>query len=291
MTERISYMFKVLSLVLSITGLTSCIYDNEASCMQYAVKPFLADNKGVQRSDTAVKSIRAYLFTRGKFEREITTESSGRFIVSFNKRLKSSLALLGYPSGDSLSVRVPEEGESMDDAAATLLSSTGNSSPEGLYYGCFNYTPSSSVVPSSEEISVPMCTKRATVHVVVENLTEMYGSGGDYIIELRGQRNEVAFNDTIMGDSITYTPKASFDNKDNLCSDAVYTFPTKNGERIQVTIYRDDKLIWQSSKDSGGNGVSLSDGDDKALLVNVELRNTGIQVMSWSDYSVSTIIN
>jgi len=284
-------MLKMLSMaLLPVTSLASCIYDGEAGCMQYAIKPCLANNQGVQLSDTTVKSISAYLFTEGTFERAVTAESDGRFIVSFNKSHDSSLVLFGYPAGDSLSVNIPKEGGSIEGVAVTLLSSTGNSSPRGLYYGCFNYTPSSSV-SAGKEISVSMCTERATVHVVVENLTAMYGSGGDYNIELRGLRNELEFNDTISGDSITYTPEASFDNKENLCSNAVNTLPTKTGDSLQVTIYRNDKLIWQSAKDGDGNYVTLSGGDDKALLVDVEHRDAGIQVMSWSDYTVSTIIN
>jgi len=291
MFKRTGNIFKMLSIaLLSVTWLTSCIYETDSNCMLYTIKPCLEDNSGAQRNDTAVKRIVAYLFTRSKFEREVEAQSNGDFIVSFDKNVNTALLLWGYPSTDSLMVNIPKVDESINDVSLSLLSSMGNTVPDGLYYGRYDYKPSAQK-PAGNEISVAMHTERAAVHVVVENLTEMYGSGGSYGIEISGFRNFVAFNDTIGGDSVTYNPKASFDTKNNLCSDAVYTLPTKIGEGVTVTIYRNDKLIWQSAKDSDGNAATLASGDNKALVVDVEKRGVGFQIMSWNDYVVSTVIN
>jgi hypothetical protein len=288
---HIDYKLRYSAIVVLTTALlSSCIYDGDAGCMQYIIKPVIESKGGVQQNDTTVKIIKAYLFRDGKYEREVEPESNGSFIVDFTKGQNSSLSLFGYPSADSLNEITPKTDDAIASSAVTLSALTGNTAPRGLYYGRFDYTQSTPAA-KGKEISVAMLRERASVHVVVENLTEMYSSGGDYRIELSGLRNAASYDGTIGGDSVTYVPDAAVDNKNNLCSKAECTLPTKQGEGVTVTIYRNNSLIWQSSKDAQGNEATLLSGDDKALIVDIERRNAGFQVMQWSDYVVSTVIN
>ncbi len=288
---RIDYKLRYSAIVVFTTVLlSSCIYDGDTGCMQYIIKPVLESKGGVQQNDTTMKIIKAYLFRDSKYEREVKPESNGSFIVDFTKGQNSSLSLFGYPSADSLNEIIPKTGDAIASSAVTLSALTGNTAPRGFYYGRFDYTQSTPAA-TGKEISVAMLRERASVHVVVENLTEMYGSGGDYRIELSGLRNAASYDGTTGGDSVTYVPDAAVDNKDNLCSKAECTLPTKQGEGVTVTIYRDGSLIWQSSKDAQGNEATLLSGDNKALIVDIERRNVGFMVMQWSDYVVSTIIN
>jgi hypothetical protein len=269
MIKRTGYATTVLcAACLCVTALTSCINESDAGCVQYSAKPCLEYNDGVEHSDPAVKSVKAYLFSDGKFDHSVEAGSDGRFPVSFDGSKSTTLVMLGYPDNDSLSVNMPKEGESISEVSLSLLLSKGNLSPEGFYYGRFDYAPSTSDT-LNKEISVALYSKRATVKVVVENLENKYGSGGNYSIELSGFRSKVSFDGTIGGDSVTYSPKVAFDNSNNLCSDAVNTLPTKKGEDVTVTILRDDVIIWQFSDDSQGNAITLLGGDNKVVVVDV----------------------
>jgi len=128
--------------------------------------------------------------------------------------------------------------------------------------------------------------------VVVENLISKYGSGGSYGIELSGLRSSVGFDGTIGGDSITYNPQTTFDTNNNLCSETVNTLPTKKDESVTVNLYRDGMLLWKISDDCQGNSITLSGGDNKAVVIDV-MRMTaalfsGSAINNWNNISGST---
>ena len=291
MFKRTGYKMMLLCAVMLSTAMTSCINESDAGCVQYAAKPYLVGGDGTVHSDAAVKSITAYLFSEGKFSHEIKSESDGRFLVSFDGTKTTTLVMLGYPDNDSLSVNTPKEGEDINEVSSSLLSINGNRSPEGFYYGCFNYAPST-LDTVSKEINIAMHPERATVRVVIENLYSRYGNGGNYSIELSGLRREVSFDGTIGGDSITYTPKTSFDAKNDLCSDVVNTLPTKNDESVTVKLYRNGMLLWNISEDSQDNSITLSGGDNKTVVIDV-MRMTvalfsGSGINDWNNIPGST---
>jgi hypothetical protein len=288
MFKRTGYKMMLLCAVMLSTAMSSCINESDAGCVQYAAKPYLVGGDGTAHSDAAVKSITAYLFSEGKFSHEIKAESDGRFLVSFDGTKSTSLVMIGYPGNDSLNVNTPKEGEDISEVSAAVLKTRGNLSPEGFYYGCFNYAPST-LDTVSKEINVAMHPERAMMQVVMENLYSRYGNGGNYRIELSGLRREVAFDGTIGGDSITYTPKTSFDAKNNLCSEVVNTLPTKKGERVAVTLYKDGILMWQISEDNQGKALTLSGGDNKIVVIDA-LRMTlvtfsGSNISDWNSTS------
>lgn len=289
MFKRTDYKIMLLfDVMLSVTVMSSCINESDGGCVQYAAKPYLVGSDGSEHSDTAVKSITAYLFSGGKFSHEIKAESDGRFLVSFDGTNTTTLVMFGYPGNDSLNVNTPKEGDDISEVSAAVLKTRGNLSPEGFYYGCFNYVPST-LDTISKEVNIAMHPERATMQVVIENLHSRYGNGGNYSIELNGLRSEIEFDGTIDGDSITYTPKTSFDAKDNLCSDIVNTLPTKKGERVDVALYRDGIFMWQISEDNQGKDLTLSGGDNKIVVIDA-LRMTlvtfnGSNINDWNSTS------
>lgn len=283
MFERTGYiMILLFDVMLSATTMSSCINESDAGCVQYAARPGLIDSDGNEHSDTAVKSIKAYLFSEGKFDHEVKAESDGRFLVSFDGTKNTSLVMLGYPDNDSLSIKIPKEGEDIGNTSSLLLSSVGNLSPEGFYYGRLDYTISESNT-IGKEVIVSMYAQRATIQIVVENLTAMYGSGGNYSIKLSGLRNAVDFDGTICGDSVTYSPKVTLDTNGNLCSEELNTLPTKKGEKLTVAIYRDGILECLSSRDNNGDFITLSGGDNKTVVIDVKQNAifTGSTIDGW----------
>jgi hypothetical protein len=267
------------------TAMSSCINESDAGCVQYAAKPYLVGSDGTVNSDTAVKSITAYLFSEGKFSHEIKAESDSRFLVSFDGTKNTSLVMIGYPGNDSLSVNTPKEGDDISEVSSAVLKTRGNLSPEGFYYGRYDYTPKPDD-PVEKVVNVSLQAERATVKVVVENLKKIYGANGNYRIELSGLRSAVSFGGESTGDSVSYRLKSSFDDgKDNLCSETVSTLPTKEGESVTVSVYDADRIVMRLSNDVEGKAIKLLCGEGKTIILNVETSTafTGSTINGWEE--------
>ena len=266
---------------------TSCVNEDNSNCVQYAITTQLVDKKGTVLSDSTVGNVKAYLFLNNKFERIVTAESGGKYLISFDGNAKATLVAFGNMNSDSVSIHTPNEGDDISTISVGLLSTRSStsyfSSPTYLFYGRFDYTSVSK--GSTTTALLPMYNQHARVHVVVKHLQTQFGSG-NYQIVLQGFRDAITFDGTITGDSVTYSPSAAFDTDDNYTSESINTLPTKSDEYVTVSIYKDGELFWQTSTDSDGNKVTLAAEDDKCFVIDVESINVSMQVMPWSEYVV-----
>jgi len=264
---------------------TSCVNEDNSNCVQYAITTQLVDKKGTVLSDSTVGNVKAYLFLNNKFERIVTAESGGKYLISFDGNAKATLVAFGNMNSDSVSIHTPNEGDDISTISVGLLSTRSStsyfSSPTYLFYGRFDYTSVSK--GSTTTALLPMYNQHARVHVVVKHLQTQFGSG-NYQIVLQGFRDAITFDGTITGDSVTYSPSAAFDTDDNYTSESINTLPTKSDEYVTVSIYKDGELFWQTSTDSDGNKVTLAAEDDKCFVIDVESINVSMQVMPWSEY-------
>jgi hypothetical protein len=275
----------LLPIVLVLLLATSCVNEDNSNCVQYAITTQLVDKKGTVLSDSTVGNVKAYLFLNNKFERIVTAESGGKYLISFDGNAKATLVAFGNMNSDSVSIHTPNEGDDISTISVGLLSTRSNtsyfSSPTYLFYGRFDYTSVSK--GSTTTALLPMYNQHARVHVVVKHLQTQFGSG-NYQIVLQGFRDAITFDGTITGDSVTYSPSAAFDTDDNYTSESINTLPTKSDEYVTVSIYKDGELFWQTSTDSDGNKVTLAAEDDKCFVIDVESINVSMQVMPWSEY-------
>ena len=264
---------------------TACVNEDNSNCVQYAITTQLVDKKGTVLSDSTVGNVKAYLFLNNKFERIVTAESGGKYLISFDGNAKATLVAFGNMNSDSVSIHTPNEGDDISTISVGLLSTRSStsyfSSPTYLFYGRFDYTSVSK--GSTTTALLPMYNQHARVHVVVKHLQTQFGSG-NYQIVLQGFRDAITFDGTITGDSVTYSPSAAFDTDDNYTSESINTLPTKSDEYVTVSIYKDGELFWQTSTDSDGNKVTLAAEDDKCFVIDVESINVSMQVMPWSEY-------
>jgi len=275
----------LLPIMLVLLLATSCVNEDNSNCVQYAITTQLVDKKGTVLSDSTVGNVKAYLFLNNKFERIVTAESGGKYLISFDGNAKATLVAFGNMNSDSVSIHTPNEGDDISTISVGLLSTRSStsyfSSPTYLFYGRFDYTSVSK--GSTTTALLPMYNQHARVHVVVKHLQTQFGSG-NYQIVLQGFRDAITFDGTITGDSVTYSPSAAFDTDDNYTSESVNTLPTKSDEYVTVSIYKDGELFWQTSTDSDGNKVTLAAEDDKCFVIDVESINVSMQVMPWSEY-------
>jgi hypothetical protein len=269
----------------------SCIDENNSNCVQYAVTTQLVDKAGAVLPDSTVGNVKAYLFLNNKFDRIVTAESSGKYLISFDGNAKATLVAFGNMNSDSVNIHTPNEGDDISTVSVGLLATRSSanslSTPTYLFYGQFNYASTSS--GSTTTALLPMYNQHARVHVVVRHLFSKYGTG-NYQIVLQGFRDAITFDGTITGDSVTYTPTITFDKDENYTSDGVNTLPTKDGEYVTVSMYKDGQMLWQTSTDSDGSIITVAAQDDKCMVIDVQRMDIVLQVMPWSEYQQSTVI-
>jgi len=274
-----------LLFILSALFMESCINEDNSNCVQYALTTQLVDKSGAVLPDSTVGNVKAYLFINSKFERIVTAESSGKYLISFDNSAKATLVAFGNMNSDSVNIHTPNEGDSISTVSVGLLSTRSGtsyfSSPTYLFYGRFDYTSMSS--GNTTTALLPMYNQHAQVHVVVKHLQAQFGSG-TYQIVLKGFRDAITFDGTVTGDSVTYSPSGTFDSNDYYTTEVVNTLPTKTNEYVSVSIYKDGTLLWQASKDADGNKVTLAAEDNKVFVIDVQKIDIVMQVMPWSEY-------
>lgn len=287
--------------------LSSCIDEITSNCVQCSVSVSATDSSGNALPSTLGGNLKAYLFINGKFDRIVTAEPDGNYLLSYDSRLGSvSLVTIGTSAQDSVVMHTPSEGDDIGlmSAGTKLDSVTGeNLLPSSLYYGVYSYT-SGQPVNKTTQASIVMLNKPVTLRIVVRQLKETFGDGS-YRVVISGFRNMMTFNGRITGDSIDYTPSSSFDSNNQLVTDAVRSFPNKTGEHVTVSVYRSsstsksnsralnsasDTLIWSTDRDQDGNSVCLKSGDNKVIILDCGRKEISMTVIPWNEYTRNIII-
>ncbi len=283
----------LIIILLIMPMMASCINEDESECVQYAVTAQDVDGKGDVMSGTEIKGREALLFINGRFNREVSAESDGRYLISFDGGEQATLAMFDNVSNDSINMKEPAVGDSISNISVTKnvsarASSGTQSMPKYLLYGRFDYKPSNK--GETTAVSLLLHNECARVHVVMKNMRERFGNG-NYTVKLEGFRDCIAFSGEVTGDSVSYEPGGTFDNDGNYFGNAVNVLPTKNGEYVTVSVYEDGNLLLSVAKDVNGHPVALSAGDDKCILIDVNAVKCFIEVMPWNDNGQSTVFN
>ena len=297
---------QLFCLVLVLT-MTSCIDENFSNCVQCSVSVSARDSTGRPLPTSLSGNLKAYLFINGKFDRIVTAEPDGNYLLSYDSRLGSvSLVTIGTSAQDSVVMHTPSEGDDIGlmSASVKLDSVTGKYIlPSFLYYGVYNYT-SGRQGNNTTQASIVMLNKPVTLRVVVRQLKETFGDGS-YSVVISGFRSIMTFTGQITGDSIDYSPRSSFDGNNQLVTDAVRSFPNKTGEHVTVSVYKTSDagksdtrasnpttgtLIWSTDRDENGDYVSLNSGDNKVIILDCGRKEISMSVVPWTVYTQSVVI-
>ena len=284
---RFLHLHQLLLLSLLALLAVSCIGESFESCVQYAVTAKPVDPNGNQLPDSVLGHLKAYLFLDGKFDHTVTAEPDGRFLISFDKNGSASLVGVGLSSVDSAEVHTPQYGDDIASLSVSVLKDSvtnGYTLPSRIFYGNYKYAAASSRAESSVDTTFVMSNQKASIHVVVKQLTDFFGESSNYQIVLSGFRSSMSYSGEPTGDLIEYRPSASFNSLKYFVSEAVNVFPLKSGDTVAVSIYRGSTLIWYSEKTETGNAITISAGDDKAIIVDCGRKDLTLSVMAWNDF-------
>ncbi len=304
---KIGYFNKLLACCLIIIAIVSCIDDNNANCIMCYVSVSSKDSTGKVLPLNLMINLRAYLFKNGKFERIVTAEPDGKYLLNYDSRMDSvSLVMIGTSEKDSLVMHTPDEGDDIGSMATGVKYDSVKEQyilPSSLYYGVYNYTSHKSV-NNITWANIVLINKPVTVRVVIRQLKETFGEG-PYRVVLSGFRNFMSFTGESKGDSITYSPKFKFDMDDQLVTDAVRSLPSMIGEHLTVSVYKSQsgkksesrisgltsqQLLISADRDETGKYVSLCSGDNKVVIIDFNSKNITMSVIPWNEYIRNIVI-
>jgi len=273
--------YQLLAVMMSaLLGLASCINEDDSQCVQYTIMTKVVDSNGNTLSDTVAGRLHAYLFLDGKYDHTVTAEPDERFLLSFDGSKKASLIIVGSKTGGT-NIAPPYEGEDIDSVMVHT------SSPEGVYYGQFDYTSQNH--DSISSVTVKLVEMHAVLRVAVRELHEYYGNG-NFSVKLSGLRNSLSYDGAVTGDSITYSPTSSFISDEVLLTDSVNTLPTATNETVTIGIYKNGEQIWRSNEDNTGKTITLNAGDNKVVTIDCGYQTFGFTVLSWNSFLQSVIM-
>lgn len=275
-----------MSLPLS---LGSCIGDDRGDCVQHDVSARLADKMGHSVPDSMARRSSAYLFLNGKYERNILADPDGRYPVSYNGCDAVSLVVFGDKNINGFTLFPVTKDVNETDIAVridSLLQPADSAEQSRLYYGNLDY---SRITPEEDNCAeVCMYDRLARLHVILDDLSDFYGPG-KFSVVLGNLRNTLTYGGTVTDDTVSVSPVLHREADGTLVSGTVATFPSMSP--IKVSVYKDGVFLVSTYQDSSSRPITLSDGDDKAIVIMAGHGLFKIRVMPWSEYlSQSSIL-
>lgn len=288
----------IIPVLLLLMSLTSCINDDESGSMQFSIGLRLVTKMGDPLPDSVVRTVRTFMFISGHYFQEVFPESNGRYYICFDNTKPMKLVAVGADVRDGVSLVIPSVGDGLEKIYASLnhpLNSCSSSSitettpMRYLCYGNFEYTPGQAIKNSSTA-TLTMMNKNVRIHIVIRNLLSQMGTG-NYTVKLEGFRSALAFNGSIIGDSVVYEPHGGFSSDGVFSTDIINALPTIDGERVTLTFYKDGNPIFRRDTDSSGAPITLSPEDDKAIVVDMGQMGASIniKIIPWSDVNNGTV--
>ncbi len=285
-------VFSLILCVLCVTllplSLVSCIGDDRGECVQYDMSAKLVSRSGDTVPDTVARRSSAYLFINGMYERSIPAAADGRYHLGYNGCDAVSLVVFGDKDIHGFTLYPVTRGVSVSGTAVridSLLQPADTTLQSRLYYGNLDC----SYISSEENDSVNVCMydRLARLHVIISgDLTGFYGAGRFSVI-LGGLRNTLTYGGTVSGDTVSVALGLHRKQDGTFVSGTVATF--QSSSPIRVTICRDGVPVSSTDEDSSSHPITVSEGDNKAIVITAGYGLFNIRVMPWDEYSSQNV--
>jgi hypothetical protein len=276
-----SHILCGLCVLIPSLSLVCCIRDGRGGCVQYEVSARLVDQAGNTVPDSVARRSSAFLFLNGKYARSISAGSDGCYPLSYNGCDAVSLVVFGDKDIHGFTLSTLTGGVSMDSTAVrldSLLQPTDTMRQSRLYYGnldCSRITPE-----ENNSIRIYMYDRLARLHVILSGLTKFYGEG-TFSVTLGGLHNTFTYGGTVRDDTVSITPGLYRREDGSFVSGTVAIFPSSSP--VRVSIWKDGVLLASTDEDSSAHPITVTEGDDKAIIITSGLDNLNIRVMPWSE--------
>src|SRR5574344_2950409 len=291
------FRFHAIVVILAVWSLSSCgIYDDdnadtETTYVEYHVSPKIVDVSGSSSFISQLQSLKAYLFIDGIFSQIVTAGQDGKYSFQVSSSFSGSaqVVAIGTSSTDSLQMDTPVAGDSISRLYFGVRQTRDGVPPYLLYYGKYQgrtvTTRAADLITLQVDTTLTMSARNVTLHLIIQHITDFISDASSCRVVVSGFRNKISFEGLVCGDSVSYTPVMTFDSASNHVSTPILTLPTMTGDRVKVSVYDHDELVWYTDTDDDGNAVTLQGGDNKALVINCRRSTITMHPVPWGEYA------
>lgn len=270
----------VFLLLLLLT--VSCVKENREDCLQYTLHMKAADAEGNELTTGGVlEKADLYLFGEEGFIRMVQEKAFLEYYFGEERNRKLTLVAWGNVKEDTLITTEIAPGTSIEDARLLLKRhATGNHLPVTDLFYCRKElnAPATRSMTQAEDVVLVMERLSACVSIRTYDLAGRYpsGSGEPCRFIVHGTGAEMNFNARITGEEAGYEPPAHTDTQGDAYTPPFRTFPTGEGERIQVDVYRGENRLCTVTNDKYGRPLRTPAG--KRTEIEIDFRPATVEV-------------
>ena len=275
----------VIAFLLSTFMVSCSIYDKYPGHRQCDISLELADSTGAVLPDSIAHLYSINWFVDGIYQHTVAADADGKYRVSFDSGDRITFVAVAATDTSECSISTPILGESIKNTWLQLKASSEKASlqPHAIYYGNLD------VIPDDDDIlaksyTILMKDVRARVRVQIKGLKDRFGVG-NYRVVLEGLRSGIAYDGSTTGELVNYDLVGSFDPDGNYMTLPNEVFPTKDGERVRIKVYKEDgSLLFDRDVDESGNPLEIKKNDDIVFVINASyLTHITITIVPWAD--------
>ena len=269
-------------IVLMLLFLTaSCVREDVEGCMQYALNVKVVDAQGNDLTASGVmKKAEVYLFGEEGFIRMVQAGAGSDFCFAGEKGKRLTLVAWGNVKEDTLETTEVLPGTFPEEARLLLKrKQAGRHLPVTDLFYCRRVLNSTATrgMQQADDIMLVMERRSACVSIRTYNLAGRYPhSDGECRFIVHGTGTEMDFNGQVAGEAAGYGPDVSMDAQGDGYAPPFRIFPTREGERIQVDVYRGAEKL--CTVDSDKYGVPLCAPVGKLTEIGIDFRPATAEV-------------
>lgn len=260
----------------------SCVKESREDCLQYMLHVKAVDAEGNELTTGGVlEKADLYLFGEEGFIRMVQARTSSDYYFGEGKDRKLTLVAWGNVKEDTLITTEIAPGTSIEDARLLLKRhATGNHLPVTDLFYCRKELskPATRGMTQTEDIVLVMERLSACVSIRTYDLAKRYpsdrGEPCRFIVHSTG--TEMDFNAKVAGDGAEYEPAVHADEQGDVHAPPFHIFPTQEGERIEVDIYRGENRLCTVASDKYGRPLRTPVG--KKTVIEIDFRPANVEV-------------
>jgi hypothetical protein len=282
-------------LFLLTCTLQSCIFEDMGSCAQYELTVKIVGTDGYELPSGTVDTVNVYLFDKTGFVRMVSTDKNNNFIFGYNKDEPLTIVTWGNMKRDSLLVPTLKQGETIDEALVELRKiEEYNLSSTDLFYARYSVHGDSVVsetasagsskvlalrssAASTDTMTLTLQRMVASLSITGQYMSERFGTDtAGYHFVVRSTKDALNFLGTPAGDTASYTPATSMNEKGQLVTSVIRVLPTPDEGTLTIELYRGSNLLYSTTTDSNGDSLNAVAG--KQLNVLLDFRYSFVRV-------------
>jgi hypothetical protein len=119
---------------------------------------------------------------------------------------------------------------------------------------------------------------------LIKGLKSRFGDG-NYRIVVEGLRTGIAYDGSSTGEQVNYSINGAFNSDGNYITLPYSVFPTKEGERVRILVYKQDgTLLFDHDTDDNGIPLVLKRYDDVVFVITASYQaQLTITIVPWAD--------